>query len=474
MVGNGMSQLSDIQNEILKRFKQPLPMDNQRQGVAANDQPASLGSVAPQPSAPSQPGLPPARPSTASPYTPPAAMQPPTPTVNQPTSIDMSGAGSPPARINAQTGEPHRETFDGDPESSAYYRDALQRWKPTHHHSLGQVAKEFAIGAANAVNTTGNPWSAIGGGGAGVVSGVVQPNVINRAYKLNRANADVERVAGERRNQAQTDAISGQQDAREAAILAGRERIRQGDERLHQGADRLNQTGRIAHQRMLASTYNTLKEFDPGDPSNARLVAEFTKEMGYPPPRKTSGSMLQVEEGEDAQGNPTFSVIDKGTGTATSVTGDLPATTNNQANRDSRETQGALNRQNRTDNVNTQQAGANNQAAQRRPVSPALTRRAAALVGQIDQARAAMSSGKTQADKDNAKAYGIKAASELKALNAGYDAGVGPDGWPMYSQQSASAPSPTEDPMIRKYANQHFKGDYKRALEAARATGYSQ
>lgn len=464
-----MSQLNDIQNEILKRFKQPLPMDNQQQGVAANDQPASLGNVAPQPSAPSQPGLPLARPSTASPYTPPAAMQPPTPTVKQPTSIDMSGAGSPPARINAQTGEPHRETFDGDPESAAYYRDALQRWKPTHHHSMGQVAKEFAIGAANAVNTTGNPWSAIGGGGAGVVSGVVQPNVINRAYKLNRANADVERVAGERRNQAQTDAISGQQDAREAAINAGQERLRQGQQRINETAIQ-NQSHRERWSRMNQheATGDVIKKWNAGmltDPRDRQAAAEVLGMQGELKEKFVRG---EIRDGLDEDGS--FIEMNRRTNTTTPVAGaDGQPQESFQGTREENANTRAANRE----------TGVNNRAAQRgtrggRPVSPALTRRAAALVGQIDQARAAMSSGKTQADKDNAKAYGIKAASELKALNAGYDAGVGPDGWPMYSQQSAAAPSPTEDPMIRKYADQHFKGDYKRALEAARATGYSQ
>lgn len=501
-----MSQLSDIQNAILRRFKQPMGSDQQDQSyltdeqkraaiaaasVGQTPQPVSPGNVAPQPSPWRPPdvqpvaNLPVARPASVSPYAPPDAMRAPVSTQNVAVpAVDMASAGSPPARINVQTGEPHRETFSGDENASTEYRDALDRWKPTKHRSVGQVLKEGAIGFANGVAANpNNPWAGVGGAAAGIGSGVVQPNVINRAMKLNHANAQVEHDLGEQRARAQTEAIGSQQDAREAQIAAGQDRIRQGDsrisqgdERLRQGADRISQTAQIAHRRMLAGTYNSLKEFDPSDPRNARMVTEFTREMGYPPPKKTSGSMLHVEEGEDDQGNPTFKVIDAGAGTSTTVTGDLPTRTNNQLNRESRETQGALNRQNRTENVNAQQQGANNRAGQRgtSTVSPATSRRAALLVGQIDQARAAMSSGKTQQDKENAKAYGIKAASELKALNAGYDAGVGADGWPQYTRQDAPLSSPSSVKLTTKGFTERFQQRRHRPPTAAEIAAFEQ
>lgn len=37
-----------------------------------------------------------------------------------------------------------------------------------------------------------------------------------------------------------------------------------------------------------------------------------------------------------------------------------------------------------------------------------------------------------------------------------------------------ASPAPAEDPVIRDYADKHFNGDYKKALEYARKTGYSQ
>lgn len=57
-------------------------------------------------------------------------------------------------------------------------------------------------------------------------------------------------------------------DAREAAILAGQDRIRQGDERLQQGGDRIKQQQR----QTLASVLNRMDEFDPEAPENLEMV----------------------------------------------------------------------------------------------------------------------------------------------------------------------------------------------------------
>lgn len=57
-------------------------------------------------------------------------------------------------------------------------------------------------------------------------------------------------------------------DTREAAILAGQERIRQGDERLQQGGDRIKQQQR----QTLASVLNRMDEFDPEAPENLEMV----------------------------------------------------------------------------------------------------------------------------------------------------------------------------------------------------------
>lgn len=394
-----MSQLQQIQDAILQRFKQPpQPWDEHLPDGPANPDLETAGTppvrtgVGPQAGdAPDLNTVQPLPTRSPSPYAPPPQpMSGAAPSTVAPTQVDAGTAPPATELTNPATGEPHREVYGADKKG---YRDALDRWKPANRRSVGQVAKEFALGAANAVNQTGNPWSAIGGGGAGAVSGVVQPNEINRRFKLNRANSDYERQLGEQKEAAQVSSL-GQVPVTLAngttvyTTKAHAAELINKQQGIVNSQDKAAQTAKIAHQRIIASTYNNQREFDPANPSNARLVAEFTKEFGYPPPKKSSGSLLQVVEGEDEQGNPKFSVIDKGTGTATGVTGDVPAVTNNQANRDSRESEGAANRENRTANVNTQQAGQDRRAAGRGAtggMKPAAARAANALVQKYNE-----------------------------------------------------------------------------------------
>jgi hypothetical protein len=126
-----------------------------------------------------------------------------------PIAVDTSVMGAPPPPTviaDPQTGEPKREAYftRGQVDPDIQYRDALERWKPNKHRSAGQVVKEGLIGAANAVNANpNNPYAAVGGLGTGLASGGIQPNVVNRAYKLQRADEGVAHHLAEEQKQAQ-------------------------------------------------------------------------------------------------------------------------------------------------------------------------------------------------------------------------------------------------------------------------------
>lgn len=192
---------------------------------------------------------------------------------------------------------------------------------------------------------------------AGLVAQAISTNLggkplpTRRQMETQRATGGLQRDIAVDRESAQKNALKSQQDAREAAMLAGQDRIRQGDERLRQGDERLASGAVAARKRNLASVYNGQREFNPDDPKNAAMVAQFQQEFGFPPPKKVSGSLLQVVEGQNPDGSPSFTVIDKGTQTASQVQGDLPAQTTNQVNREQRQQQ-----------FNTAEAGRNRRA----------------------------------------------------------------------------------------------------------------
>lgn len=82
---------------------------------------------------------------------------------------------------------------------------------------------------------------------------------------------------------------------------------------------------------------------------------------------------------------------------------------------------------------------------------------------------------KTQADLDKQKA--LRASARQLKTRAGELRLKAQQADSARKGAGASTPSSstsTEDPLIRDYADKHFNGDYKKALEYARKTGYSQ
>lgn len=250
----GDSRLSDIKDEILRRFQRPpgpmsenLPdgrsVDEATQGqqpsrsvfappqqpVAEMPQPVGQSASVFAPPTMNQPTATPAATaawhapmvdptSVPGPYSPPAGVPepnvfsrplPPSPSI---TAVDPSAVAPPSARDipspatasnDPRTGEPNRNAYNAiNPnnrlEAATEYRDALDTWKPKGHRSFGQVAKETVLAGANAVNANpSNPWAAVGGLGAGLGSAVAQPGAITREFELGKANQDISRTLAE-------------------------------------------------------------------------------------------------------------------------------------------------------------------------------------------------------------------------------------------------------------------------------------
>lgn len=132
------------------------------------------------------------------------------------------------------------------------------------------------------------------------------------------------------------DMAKSQMDTREAAILRGQEQLRQGDERLQQQAASAQQREQQNYLNNLIRVYNGQADFDPADPGNEDFVAEWERAFGYKPKRNIRGSQMAVIQGYRPDGSPIVSVVNKGRGVATEVTGDVPTQTDQGLNRNER------------------------------------------------------------------------------------------------------------------------------------------
>lgn len=349
-----MSQLSEIQNEILRRFKQPQEPGgyvNPTQPVASSALPQPIdaptgGTTLPQPINAPTAGVAMAR----SPYARPSDVA---------TTIDTSSLGPPPPvptaasmtpSVNPQTGEPHKEAYftPTNPNASIEYRDAMERWKPTKHRSVGQVVKEGILGAANAINQTGNPWAGLGGLGAGVGSGIVQPNTINRAYKLNRADQDVAHHLGEAKEQAQV-ASMGQvpvtlangttvytSKAKAADLINRQQGVSQTQQKIDEAAEQNEaHRARWAHMDVHTATADVIKKWNSGmltDPRDRQAAAEVLGMQGELKEKFIRG---EIRDGLDESGK--FVEINRQTGAVTN-TGQKSYETTKEAGRNTRQT----------------------------------------------------------------------------------------------------------------------------------------
>lgn len=288
----------------------------------------------------------------------------------------------------------------------------------------------------------------------------IRPIPTRRERDILKAQGQLGQDIAVGREQAQTKALQSQQDAREAAILAGQARIQQGDTRLQNQTDALQQREVQNHRNNLIRTYNGQTDFNPDDPANAGFVAEWQKEFGYKPAKNVRGSQMAVVQGYDADGKPMVSIINKGNQTATQAQGNLPVTTEGQQNRTER--QQIVNQQEQGKNIRQQQSigaadrrqqvgiGATNarmgdpqqmydkasgmwdEAQQKRAEAKSLGRREAAvkireaeqlenqtrqLQRQGDRAKAAQGNAPRSANKPAKSLSAIRAAAQAKNLD---------------------------------------------------------
>ncbi len=379
---------------------------------------------------------------------------------NDPITYDTSGM---PER------RPHN--YGAEPlDTSIKYRDALQNWQPSGERSLRNTAAGGGYGVLTAAQAVpGSPEAMIGGGIAGLLGSLIKPsskNWMRRGLAIGDADAEVARqlkVAGE---QAKLRQMEINPYLREIGLNQGQQRIDNVRSKMEQ--DRL-----LAHKRSLASIFNAYPEFDPDDPKNAAIV-EAMKAVGLPVTKKTRGSLLQLIQGTDENGNATFSVVHKPSGTASRVTGEgLPAKTEGQFNREA----------SRDRTVYTQEQI--NEREENRERSGGLTpyqqtqRRDAAnvLIAKIKSARAEGERLTRKAnedsryrdhylsERDKVLKEGNEAAFELnEKFGDLYEAGPGEGDWP-YWKEKARVP---KDPKVQQYADRFFGGNYEAASEAIR------
>ena len=241
--------------------------------------------------------------------------------------------------------------------------------------------------------------------------------------------------------------------------------LQSNQQRIHQQAktseDRVrhwNSMEKRDRTRSIISLYNSGALNDPA------LLEYAADELGLP------GTMRE----KFIAGRMRGAIADDGTLLNVNAQTGTAAPVLNQQGQPQKSIQGTL-EQGRNRRAAEAQAGQNQRAAMRgtsgtrgTSVDKAALRRAAKLVADIDDARGQMEDADKKGDagaKARAQRKGEIAASELNALGAGYEAGRGEGGYPYYKQKGEQA-MPTEDPKLRKYANQFFNGDIKAAQAA--------
>lgn len=310
-------------------------------------------------------------------------------------------------------------------------------------------------------------------------------DISGKDVRMRESMGRLQRELGVQKEQAQIEAEKSVPYYRQAMLNQGQQRIGQGDQRIAQGNDRIAQQKLSTNKRTLASIYNGLPEFRNDDPKNSSTIMAMDQ-LGLPHPDKVRGSLRQLIEGTDADGNATFSVLDKSTGVATEVTGDnLPTKTEGQLNRESGERRSAnqvaaQDRRTMAENSRYYAGLGQKEANELRDRHDKISK----VAGEYASYRQLASDPSTP----KANRAGLQAAADGRRRqleNSGlYDfdsnGNATPKSIPPPTTQTAPGSSkpgkiqPGEDPQIRDYANKHFNGSYQKALEYARKTGYNK
>lgn len=211
-------------------------------------------------------------------------------------------------------------------------------------------------------------------------------------------------------------------------------------------------------KRLIVSLYNTGGLNDPD------MLEYAADQLGLPGNLREKFVSGQMRDALDKNGN--IIEVNRQTGDVTKV-GPKSYEVTKEAGRERR--------------ASAAQQGANYRAGLRgtgRGAAPdrATGRRAATLVGQIERARREMEAADASGDKsrrEQARLMGEQAASELNALDAGYEAGPGEKGYPYYkkgAQPPASQQSTLGEAQIRAAAAKQGL-DPDTAVQRARSRG---
>ena len=213
--------------------------------------------------------------------------------------------------------------------------------------------------------------------------------------------------------------------------------------------------------------YNRLEHFDPDDPADAGF-AQYFRDRGLTLPKKdkyhrpiaswVNGRLILTDNKGTRQAlednDPNRPLVD--TGRVPNEAGLTPSqqstVTTATANRNATNTRSANQIAAANQRAAQAQAGQNQRAGMRASgtrgvsVDRVTDRRAKQLAGQIDAARLQMQRADERGNKTEklkAQSAGEKAAMELNALDAGYEAGPGEGGYPYYKPKGqATQPAP--------------------------------
>lgn len=425
----------------------------------------------------------------------PADIAPP-PVPPQQTRVPVDSAPPPTAAMaDWRTGRP-RESFYRDQGDTQGLYDAYQNWNPSGgKRGFKNALKAGALTAAMAAQNTDNPLAIATAFGVGAGGGAVNPNFKNRLvrnFKLQQVGGELGQGLKLEKDRAiieqgqmvpfqLPDGTYTQVPAKSAAVLASRQ---QGQANVLSERKR-NLNARVKRWEGMAGheaaqdaqrLYNSGAADDDDD-----LKDEIVRRMGLPVgtrlPNATQGQLAV-----DDQGN--YIVVNRRSGTAAPVSptaqpaqpatapqgATLPAAPparvgsmqrTNEAGRNARTatTQAAI-----TERERIRSGGRGG----RGKIDAADRRQGAKVIGSIEEIRKALTdidtdiarvnatpegqieSGATETAKNlRLKALGRKraeivnsgtaAAAELNALNAGYEAGPGANGYPYYKDRGAQA-----------------------------------
>lgn len=432
------TELSQMQDDIINRFKRPLRTEPWTDEQLQNAQDATVlrrGQVPVNqpPQMPAQPSpwhppmvegtnVPPPVQTSGSPYLPQAAQQ-----INAPVPAQQAKPDpNPPAVIpltNPKTGQPirsaHQELNPNDRlKAESEYRDALDAWKPHGGRGFKQVLKEGLIGGAAAAQANpNNPYAALTGFGVGAASGVAQPGVITRNWELNKANQDIGRRLNEQHARNTVD-NSGMvpvqlndgrmvmvQRAKAADIASRQQTVDQGQQRINETAIQ-NKAHRDRWETMDAHTAkaDVVKQWNSGMLTDPRDREAAARVLGIQGPLREKFIRGEVRDGLDENGN--FIEINRNTGAITNTNQGSYATTQ-EAGKDRRAAA----------QIGAANTRAANRLGSRGGMSTAAQARADRLVKQYNDARSAEINYNASRGKDAPVDNATKAQLQSKREN---------------------------------------------------------